>query len=443
MFSNQNCFVWTAVLLLVSFVSAGVIQDSVLVLYDTKYYNLADSVSATPGVDSLLKELNEGFDVVLRAYDDDSELVLLYNDQLRFDHLVLLPSSKKAIKSKDAFTQDKLLDFIEANGNLIVVGGVNSVLPDNIRSFLNELGVYPSPKNFKYTDHFNSEDGSVVLSNEQNLVANNGILSLFNVTTYEGSAALVSNNEFILPLVKSSRTGFTLDSYSDFAESDKTWTFGEQGFLAVALQALNNARVTWIGSDQFLTESELINWTFQKQGVLQLKFVEHFNNESPNLQNPTLYRVKDQAIYTVGVSEFSNGRWIPYEITTEENQLQLAFKMLDPYQRIDMIPLGPALSSPEIEGGDDIYIYLANFTVPDHHGMFTFELDYKRSGLSFLSDKRIVTVRHLANDEFTRSWDITNAWVYIASAGLVVLAWFFFVINYIYVTNTDVIKKNV
>ena len=67
--------------------------------------------------------------------------------------------------------------------------------------------------------------------------------------------------------------------------------------------------------------------------------------------------------------------------------------MLDPYQRLNLKPLGPvsAISnSTEL----DTYAYFVNFTVPDHHGMFTFELT-TRDLLSYLVDKRVVTVRHL------------------------------------------------
>jgi hypothetical protein len=62
-------------------------------------------------------------------------------------------------------------------------------------------------------------------------------------------------------------------------------------------------------------------------------------------------------------------------------------------------------------------------------------LDYQRAGLSYLLDKRIVTVRHLANDEYKRSWLIPNAWVYIASAGFVVVMWLVFVINFLYISS--------
>lgn len=435
----QLCFLWIATVC--SYVVASTVStpEKVLIFYDPKVDDLTESADLSAGVINLLNVLDNGYEVHKRTYDEktENEFSLFYQGEAKYDHLILLPSSKKSMAVKEGLRQANLLEFMNNNGNILVVGGTSSVLPEVIRGFLNDLGIYPSPKNFKYVDHFNAGLSA------KNLIPGNNILKELSISEYNGAAALISNNEYLFPIVKSTSTGLTIDESAAHAEGDKTWTFGEQGFLAVSLQALNNARLTWVGSEDLLAETDLIKWTLQQKGVLRLKFVEHFKNDEPQNLNPTLYRIKDQAIYTIGVSEYSNGKWVPYEISEEENQLQIAFKMLDPYQRIDMVPLGPALSSPDIHTGDDIFIYLANFTVPDQHGIFTFDLDYKRSGLSFLSDQKVVTVRHLANDEFRRSWDIPNSWLYVASSALVTVAWFVFVVKYIYVTKVDSVKKDI
>lgn len=412
-----------------------------LVVYDPKLNDLNDTETVSTEVNQLLNNLNDNYKVTLKTYDDE-DIKLFFDDALRYDHLVLLPSSKKGIAAKSGLSQHQLLDYINGNGNILVVGGVSAVLPDAIRVFLNEIGIYPSPKNFKLTDHFHSTpEGKVELDSTTNLIPNR-IVKTLSVKEYEGSAALVNNNEHIFPIIKGSPTSFTAKSAVEAIEQDATWTFGEQGFLAVGFQALNNARLAWVGSEALLAEAGLYKWTFQQQNVLKLQFVEHFKEDTPLDINPTLYRIKDQSIYVIGVSELVDGKWVPYEVLEEEDQLQLAFKMLDPYQRLNLLPLGFVSSTKESEQLD-AFAYFANFTVPDHHGMFTFELDYKRTGLSYLSDAKIVTVRHLANDEFKRSWDITNSWLYVASAFLVAVAWFLFVVNYIYVSKTDLKKKNI
>ena len=410
-------------------------------MYDPAVVPLNDSTaSLSPEVGQLLTFLNTHYETTLSPYSDD-EVLLFYDDFPRFDHLVLLPSLKKAIGAKSGLNQHQLLRFINEGGNIFVVGGSEAALPEGIRIFLNEIGIYPAPKGYKYVDHFNSKNGVVELKS-QNLVSNNRIVENLNTVEYtNGNAALISNNELIQPIVKSTRTGYT-NKAGQVMSDESTWTFGEQGFLAVGFQALNNARLVWMGSFDLLADDSLYKWCFQDSGVIKLQFVQHIKANEPENLNPHLYRIKDQAIYTIGVSEYKDGKWIPFEVKNDDEQLQLSFKMLDPYQRLNLSPLGP-VSATENSSELDAYAYFVNFTVPDHHGMFTFELDYKRKGLSYILDRKVVTVRHLANDEFKRSWDISNSWLYIASTVLVILAWFSFVVSYLYIGKTNHVKKNI
>ncbi|RLV90755.1 Dolichyl-diphosphooligosaccharide--protein glycosyltransferase subunit WBP1 [Spathaspora sp. JA1] len=417
--------------------------QNVLVLYDSSLTSLDNSTLVTPEVSKFINYLQEQFTVTLEEYNNDESSVYLFEDNeqesARYQHLVLFPTSKKSFSAKSNITQHTLMKFIDKyGGNVISIGDENSVLPNGIRSFLNELGIYPSPKNYRYIDHFNSGRGSVSLNSAENLVPGNRLVESLDNVEYNGSGALISNNEFIFPIIKSSSTGYT-GKAGEKIEGTNTWTFGEQGYLAVGLQALNNARVAWLGSTDLLEFENIYKWAFQKQGVLKLQYVEHYNQKNVSAKNPHLYRINNEAVYTIGVSELIDGKWVPYKVAKDEDQFQLSFKLLDPYQRLNLISIGPSDSE---DGPLTAQTYRVNFTVPDHHGMFTFELDYKRVGLSYLQDKRVVTVRHLANDEFKRSWDITNAWLYIASLVIVIGTWFLFVVSYIYVGNTNYQKKN-
>lgn len=426
---------------LIGSVAAEVSTKNVLVVYDDSLHDITLPNSLDATTRTFLKELGsiDGFKIRYKTYTDEN-LSLFASAGLKYDNLILLPSSKKTINDTVNFNQYSLVDFLNNNGNVLVVGGANVALPDDVRGFLNEIGIFPSPKNFRLYDHFNTEDDKVVLT-DSNIVNNRVISSFGEKFLYDGSAALLSNNELLFPIVKGSKTSFTSDSKSnDPLSQDKTWTFGEQGFVAAGFQALNNARLVWVGADSLL-DVELAKWAFQQKGVLKLQFVQHYKKDAPENINDTLYRIKDNLIYTIGVSELVNNEWVPYEVASEEDQIQLSFKMLDPYQRLNLKKLGPGASTPN--GPDDLNIYSVDFLAPDHHGMFTFELDYKRTGLSYLSDNRVVALRHLANDEYKRSWDITNSWLYIASAVLVVAAWLLFVVNFIFVGKTNTEKKNI
>lgn len=382
-------------------------------------------------------ETQDDMHVQLTTYAEE-DLSLFSSDELVCDHLVLFPSKKETVTSKGTFNQHELLNFVNNNGNLLVIDEADNHVPKAVKLLLNEAGIYPAPKGYRYYDFHNTVEGKPVIG-PKNIEADSLIGVLANPFIYDGTSALISNSELLFPILVGSETSFTASEKTEMAKEKEIWSYGRQSFLAVGFQALNKARMTWIGSYSLLTD-ELIKWTFQKKAVLKLQYTEHFNLDKPEILNPKIYRIKDQIVYTVGLSELKDGKWIPY-VKQDDDEVQLSFEMLDPYYRLNLVGLGEASSKPD--GELDTYIYLVNFTIPDQHGIFTLNLDYKRPLLSYVEKKETVTVRHLANDEYKRSWDITNSWLYVASALLVMISWFMFVINFLYIGNTDHQKKNI
>ena len=375
-------------------------------------------------------KLNEDYNVTTIEYSDSDAELFLGEDAL-YHHVVFLPSSKRAAAAKNIVNKHKLLDFFNKGGNIVAVSLATHTVPEEVRLFLAQAGIFPAPKGYAVASHF------APVEVDSGRVANSVVLPLLDPQTYKGTAALVSNSPLVFPLVKAPQLSFCASRKDEFLTEEKTWTVGEQGFLAAAFQGLNNGRGAWFGSESLLTRDALL-WVFHERGVLKLQFVEHYRVLEPGLSNRTLYKVKDEVYYTVGVSEYVGGEWVPY-VPNDDDALQLSFKMLDPYQRLNMTLLGPGSSTPD--GPEDMSIFYVQFTIPDHHGMFTFELDYKRPGLSFLNDKRIVAVRHLANDEYKRSWEITNAWMYVASAGFVVIAWLVFVTIFLFIGDEKKVER--
>lgn len=405
---------------------SGITQTLVLVMYDAALSLPENEIN----LDSLL-QINDNYKVSYVDYADKAAQLFLGEDAI-YNHVVFLPSLKRSASATGIVDKFKLLDFFNKGGNILAVLAAENALPENVRLFLNEAGIYPAPKGFVVDDHFKKV--SVGASNivEPRIVGNP------KVPEYKGSAALVSNNAFALPLVRAAKTSFTASPKDSALIAEKTWTLGEQGFLAAAFQGLNSARIAWVGSEQLLNH-ELVRWVFQERGVLKLQFVEHYRADEPGLSNRTQYRIKNEVVYTAGVSEWKDGEWVPYIPASEDDVLQLSFKMLDPYQRLNLTVLGSGASTEN--GPDDLTLFYVKFTIPDHHGMFTFELDYKRPGLTFIEDRRVVTVRHLANDEYKRSWDIPNSWLYMVTFGTVVVAWLLFVMNFLYVGEKKPVEK--
>jgi len=81
--------------------------------------------------------------------------------------------------------------------------------------------------------------------------------------------------------------------------------------------------------------------------------------------------------------------------------------MLSPFHRLALNP-DPSQSNAQETA------YTVSFKVPDQHGIFNFKVNYKRPLLSNIEEKNTVSVRHMAHDEWPRSYAISGAWPWIA-----------------------------
>lgn len=97
--------------------------------------------------------------------------------------------------------------------------------------------------------------------------------------------------------------------------------------------------------------------------------------------------------------------------------------MLSAFHRIPLISVSTTANST---------IFEASFRTPDQHGIFNFRVNYKRPFLTNVDEKRQVTVRHFAHDEWPRSWAISGAWVWIAGVWVTVAGWIAFVFIWLY-----------
>lgn len=79
--------------------------------------------------------------------------------------------------------------------------------------------------------------------------------------------------------------------------------------------------------------------------------------------------------------------------------------MLSPFHRLNL---------KLIASTDSSTIYGTAFTLPDQHGIFNFKVNYKRPFLTYLDEKNTVSVRHMAHDEWPRSFVISGAWPWIS-----------------------------
>jgi len=105
------------------------------------------------------------------------------------------------------------------------------------------------------------------------------------------------------------------------------------------------------------------------------------------------------------------------------DSVQLEFSMLSPFHRLPLKMLGQTTNAT---------IFGTTFMTPDQHGIFNFIVNYKRPFLTNVYEKRTVTVRHFAHDEWPRSWRISGAWTWIAGVWVTVVGWIAFVAVWLY-----------
>lgn len=205
--------------------------------------------------------------------------------------------------------------------------------------------------------------------------------------------------------------------------------------------ASNSARAMFLGStdmlsDEFLSASHTLNqkvahdltsWTFQEKSVLKILSTHHHRVKSSptdtredyeeSLEGNKMYRIKDHIFYSVDlVSHHPELGWIPAD---RELDLQVAFKMLDPYITAQLTPIDSSnFSTTDIgaeEGKTEAFTRFATtFQIPDRHGVFSFDLNFKRAGLSFIHAKDTAPVRPFNHDEYPRF--LSSSWPYITGA---------------------------
>lgn len=97
--------------------------------------------------------------------------------------------------------------------------------------------------------------------------------------------------------------------------------------------------------------------------------------------------------------------------------------MLSPFHRLALISTSTTPNST---------IYTSTFRTPDKHGIFSFRVNYKRPFLTTVEERRQVTVRHFAHDEWPRSFVITAAWPWVSGLWVVIVGFVLFVVLWLY-----------
>ncbi|KAH6657048.1 Dolichyl-diphosphooligosaccharide--protein glycosyltransferase subunit WBP1 [Truncatella angustata] len=421
---------------------------------------ILDDVAEKAGYSKFFGDLEaRGFKIAYETPKSES-LNLFKLGEREYDHLIFLPTKAKGLGP--SLTPNAIVQFINADGNVLVALSGKSSAPTSIVSTLLELDIHlPPDRSGLVVDHFNFDVASaaekhdvVLLSAPGSLrpdvqdfftpAAPNGELLAFP----SGVGQTLGSGALLAPILRAPHTAYSYDPKEQAESVDDIFASGNQLSLVTTFQARNSARVTVIGSAEMLSDKwfdakvkkngsktsvatlnrdfakRVSGWTFGEIGVLRVNWIEHHLNEEgqSNASNPTIYRIKNDVTYSISLSEYVWDAWTSFSVP-EKDALQLEFSMLSPFHRL---PLEPVHSS------SDSTTYSASFKLPDQHGIFNFKINHKRPFYSNVEEKNTVSVRHFAHDEWPRSYVISGAWPWISGISVTIVGWVAFCAIWLY-----------
>lgn len=227
-------------------------------------------------------------------------------------------------------TPNLLVDFVNANGNIMV--GLSSTTPttSSIVSLLAELDIsLPAERTGTVVDHFHYDtlsapethdvlvlDGTAARAGVKPYFAlpDGGVLAVPHTAGH-----VLGNSQLLTPVLRAPDTAYSYNpkEQGTTVEPDELFAAGRQLALASALQARNSARVSVVGAEvlqdkwfdaqvakvdgkKTKTQNKefarsLSGWTFQEIGVLRVNDVQHrlVGSDEPN---PSLYRIKNDVV---------------------------------------------------------------------------------------------------------------------------------------------------
>lgn len=241
-------------------------------------------------------------------------------------------------------TANLLLQFINHNGNILLVLSADSPTPSAISSLLLELDIQiPPDRKTVVVDHLHHDTLSASEKHDVLLLTHPPPLRPDLKNFFEGQGTIAFPNSVpqqlgidrphLVPILRARNTAYSYNSKDEAESVEDPFAVGRQLSLVSAFQARNSARFTVFGSSQAL-ENQWFNtkvkgldgkqsgtgnrefakqvtaWTFKEIGVLQVGKIRHhlspvtaepLQNDSLARfedENPTIYRIKTDVVFT-------------------------------------------------------------------------------------------------------------------------------------------------
>ena len=383
-----------------------------------------------------------GYEITFKmVYDKEIELTN-YGEYIYENIIFFAPTYVDA--KKNDITIEKLLKFIDDGHDLMIFGSSDS--GKFIRNLVNEFGADFDDFDSEVKDsvylHSSSDSGLnkqlLNLYDDEIIISKNviGINPIFKspkgYILYKGIGMdLDPQNKYVFPILSGDK-----NSYSVSKDTGEVFSNGEHIKLVTGYQARNNRRVVVLGSTEICSDKfyylsmnddnkslldspnavfcqDILNWNFQRTGVLKFTNVKHNNNEGKSLET---YRIKDYLEYYIDILEYdyTTDTWKNYDA----DDIQLSFLMMNPYYINQMKRL---YGKPT---------YYAKFRAPEKHGVFKFIVDYHRTGYSYIFSSTKVPLRPFYHNEYPRF--IPCAYPYYTSVFVILGSFILFSILFLY-----------
>lgn len=229
-------------------------------------------------------------------------------------------------------TPNILIDFVNADGNVLIAQSSTHATSTSLVQFLAELDIsLPQERTGLVVDHFNYDTVSAsekhdVLVLDAPKPVRAGVNPLFSLNDGDVLALphtvghTLGSGQLLTPILRAPATAYSYNpkEQTDAVDADDLFAVGHQVSLVSAFQARNSARVTLLGSAEMLQDSwieskvarngekkaaaanrafgkALSGWTFQEIGVLRVNEIEH-RLKGQNETNPEIYRIKNDVV---------------------------------------------------------------------------------------------------------------------------------------------------
>ena len=321
---------------------------------------------------------------------NDKEIKLTNYGEYIYENIIFFAPTY-ITSDKNDITIEKLLKFIDDGHDLMIFG--SSDAGKFIRDLVNEFGVDFDDFDSEVKDsiylHYDTKESGLNrqlldLKDDEIIISKNviGIHNIFKnpkgYILYKGIGMdLDPQNKYVFPILSGDK-----NSYSVSKTTGEVFSNGDHIKLVNGYQARNNRRIVVLGSTEVCSDKfyylsmgednksildspnaifckDIINWNFQRTGVLKFTNVKHNNNKGQTLET---YRIKDYLEYYIDILEYdyTTDSWKNYDA----DDIQLSFIMMNPYYINQMKRL---YGKPT---------YYAKFRAPEKHGVFKFIVDY-------------------------------------------------------------------